>query len=131
MKPTRIWANLGVKDVDTTRSFYTSLGFKSNEGRNKAKELTSFLIGNDDFVVHFFAIDSFKDSTKGEVADLTRGNEVMFTLWAESKQEVDTWAVEVRNAGGMIFTEPSEFGERYYGFGFSDPDGHKWNVFHM
>ena len=131
MKPTKIWANLGVKDVDNTRNFYTSLGFKSNEGPNKAKELTSFLIGNNDFVVHFFANDFFKDATKGEVADLTHGNEVIFTLWAESKEEVDTWAIEVRNAGGMIFSEPSEFGKGYYGFGFSDPDGHKWNVFHM
>jgi predicted lactoylglutathione lyase len=58
-------------------------------------------------------------------------NEVIFTLWAESKEEVDTWASEVRNVGGMIFSEPSEFGKGYYGFGFSDPDGHKWNVFHM
>jgi predicted lactoylglutathione lyase len=40
--------------------------------------------------VCFFANDSFKDSTKGEVADLTHGNEVIFTLWAESKEEVDT-----------------------------------------
>jgi predicted lactoylglutathione lyase len=131
MRPTKIWANLAVKDVNNTRNFYTSLGFKSNEGHNKAKELTSFLIGDDDFVVHFFQKDSLKESMKGEIADLTQGNEVMFTLWAESKEEADAWAMEVRNAGGVIFIEPSEFGEGYYGFGFSDPDGHKWNVFHM
>lgn len=55
MKPTKIWANLGVKDVEKTGNFYTSLGFKSNEGCNKTKELTSFLIGNNNFVVHFFS----------------------------------------------------------------------------
>ena len=38
---------------------------------------------------------------------------------------------EVRNAGGTIFPEPAEFGQGYYGFGFADPDGHKWNVFNM
>jgi predicted lactoylglutathione lyase len=68
---------------------------------------------------------------KGELANLEQANEVIFTLWAENKKEVDTWAEEVRNAGGKIFSEPEEFGEGYYGFGFSDPDGHKWNVFHM
>lgn len=131
MRPTKIWANLAVKDVDNTRNFYTSSGFKSNEGHNKAKELCSFLIGDDDFVVHFFANDSFKSSTKGEIADLAHGNEVMFTLWAESKEEADTWAIQARNAGGVIFSGPSEFGNGFYGFGFADPDGHKWNVFYM
>lgn len=131
MRPTKIWANLSVKDVDATRDFYTKLGFKSNEGHNKAKELTSFLIGNDDFVVHFFVDDAFKKSIEGETADLSKGNEIIFTLWAESREEADAWAIEVRNAGGKIFIEPAEFGKGYYGFGFSDPDGHKWNVFHM
>jgi predicted lactoylglutathione lyase len=131
MRPTKIWANLSVKDVERTRNFYTLLGFKSNEGPNKAKELCSFLIGNDDFIVHFFANGSFKDAIKAEVADLTQGNELIFTLWAESKEEADAWAIEVRNAGGAIFSEPAAYGKGYYGFGFADPDGHKWNVFHM
>lgn len=129
MRPTKIWANLGVEDVGNTRKFYTALGFKSNEGPNKTDELTSFLVGNDDFVVHFFAKDSLKNAIKGEIADLTKGNEVIFTLWVENKEEADNWAVEVRNVGGTIFTEPAEFGPGYYGFGLSDPDGHKWNVF--
>src|ERR1700744_1683502 len=100
MRPTKIWANLAVKDVDHTRNFYNSLGFKSNEGNNRTNQLTSFLIGDYDFVVHFFAHDPFKDATKGEVADLTHGNEMIFTLWAESREEADTWAIQVRNAGG-------------------------------
>ena len=131
MRPAKIWANLAVKDVDNTRNFYTALGFKSNEGPNKAKELCSFLIGDDDFIVHFFANDVLRDAMKGEIADLTLGNELIFTLWADSKEEADAWAAEVRNAGGTIFSEPAEYGKGYYGFGFSDPDGHKWNVFHM
>ena len=35
MRPTKIWANLAVNNVDKTREFYTSIGFKSNEGHNK------------------------------------------------------------------------------------------------
>ena len=67
----------------------------------------------------------------GEMADPDLGSEIIFTLSAESKDEVNAWAEEVRKAGGIIFSEPVEFGEGYYGFTFSDPDGHKWNVFHM
>ncbi len=131
MRPKKVWANLGVEDVDKTRNFYKTLGFKPNQGYDTANELTSFLFGDDDFIVHFFQKDSLKQSLKGEVADLTQGNEIMFTLWADNREEADAWAEEVRNAGGTIFSKPEEFGHGYYGFGFSDPDGHKWNVFHM
>jgi predicted lactoylglutathione lyase len=131
MRPKQVWANLGIKDVARTRKFYTELGFKPNSGFDKSKELTSFLFGDDDFIVHFFLKDSLKESMKGELADLKQGNEIIFTLWADSRVEADTWVNEVRNAGGTIFSEPAEFGAGYYGFGFSDPDGHKWNVFHM
>ena len=131
MKPTKIWANLGVKDVAKTREFYSRLGFARNEGHDGGPTLASFRFGEDNFVVHFFEENHFKEGLHGDLADLTRGNEIMFTLWADSKEEADTWANEVRQAGGNIFSEPAEFGKGYYGFGFADPDGHKWNVFNM
>jgi predicted lactoylglutathione lyase len=131
MRPTKLWANVGVADVARTREFYSKLGFKPNKGFDKEKDLTSFLFGNDEFIIHYFQKDKLKQAMEGELADLTKGNEIIFTLWADSKEEADQWAKEVREAGGTIFSEPAEFGEGYYGFGFSDPDGHKWNVFHM
>jgi len=131
MQPKQIWANLAVKDVELTRKFYTAIGFTSNEGHNKTNELTSFKIGDNGFVVHFFSHDHFKATAKGGTLNLSGTNEVMFTLWAENREEADAWATEVRNAGGAILTEPTEFGAGYYGFDFADPDGHKWNVFNM
>ena len=128
MQPKQIWANLGVKDVEKTRAFYTALGFTSNEGHDKTKELASFKIGEVGFVVHFFDKEKLKESIKAEPVN---ANEVIFTLWADSVEETDSWAEEVRRAGGTIFSEPEAFGYNYYGFGFADPDGHKWNVFHM
>jgi predicted lactoylglutathione lyase len=130
MRPNKIWANLAVKDVERTRKFYTTLGFKTNE-EQEGKDLTSFKIGENNFVVHFFLDDVLEKFLREKTANLEQGNEIIFTLWAESREEADTWAQEVRNAGGTIFIEPEAFGENYYGFGFSDPDGHKWNVFHM
>lgn len=131
MRPNKMWANVGVTDVARTREFYSKLGFKPNKGFDKETDLTSFLFGNDEFIMHFFQKDRLKQAMEGEIADLTKGNEIIFTLWADSKEEADQWAKEVREAGGTIFSEPKEFGEGYYGFGFADPDGHKWNVFHM
>lgn len=128
MKAKKIWANLGVDDLERTTKFYTVLGFKPN---GSSKELTSFLVGEDDFVIHFFLKDSLKSSIKGEIADLKYGNEVVFTLSAGSKEEVGNWEKEVRNAGGTIVSQAEEFGKDYYGFVFTDPDGHKFNVFYM
>lgn len=130
MRPKKIWANFGVKDVEATRKFYTTLGFERNGG-HESKDLASFLIGNDDFVVHFFAKEVLEKFIGSEMADLKQGSEIIFTLAAESKEETNAWAEEVRNAGGTIFSEPAEFGEGYYGFSFADLDGHKWNVFYM
>jgi predicted lactoylglutathione lyase len=68
---------------------------------------------------------------KGPIIDTKTGNEIIFTLSADSKKEVDTWEKEVQQAGGTIVSRPEEFGEGYYGFVFADPDGHKFNIFHM
>jgi len=128
MNTKNIWANLTVEDLTRTTKFYTELGFKPN---GSSKDLTSFFFGKNDFIIHFFLKDVLKSNVKGEVADLKYGNEIVFTLSAESKEEVDAWAKEVAQAGGSIVSPPEAFGQGYYGFVFTDPDGHKFNVFYM
>lgn len=128
MKTKKIWANLGVEDLERTTKFYTELGFKSNGASN---DLTSFFVGEDDFVIHFFLKKILKSSIKGEIVDLKYGNEILFTLSADSKEEVDQWENEVRLAGGTVVSKAEDFGKGYYGFVFADPDGHKFNVFYM
>lgn len=81
--------------------------------------------------MHFFLRDILSSSMKGDVVEMKNGSEVLFTLSAESKEEVDGWASEVKEAGGTIISNPEEFGKGYYGFVFADPDGHKFNVFYM
>lgn len=129
MKTKKIWANVAVSDVQRTTAFYTELGFQPNG--TPTKEITSFLVGDDKFVMHFFIKDALRVGLKGELADLTKGNEVIFTLSADSKEEVDEWAKEVEKAGGSLVSQPEEFGDGYYGFVFADPDGHRFNVFFM
>lgn len=128
MKPKMIWANLAVSDLERTTRFYTKLGFKSN---GASKELTSFFVGKDDFVIHFFLKSVLATNLKIEIADAREVAEVVFTFSAESKTQVDSWAQEVEEAGGHIVSKPEEFGEGYYGFLFADPDGHRFNVFYM
>ena len=128
MNPKKIWANLAVSDLDRTTKFYTDLGFKPN---GRSKELTSFIVGDKSFIIHFFLKDILRKSIKGEITDSHNSNEIVFTLSAESKEQVDDWMKEVVRAGGKIISSPEEFGEGYYGFDFADPDGHRFNVFYM
>ena len=131
MKPIKIWANLGVTNLERTAKFYNAIGFKPNGKHSTTKELTSFLVGDEDFIMHFFLKDILKKAMKGEITESEKSNEIIFTLSAESKFQVDNWATEIEKAGGKLVSEPEEFGEGYYGFVFSDPDGHKFNVFYM
>lgn len=128
MNPKMIWANLAVSDLKRTTGFYTQLGFKLN---GESEELTSLIFGEKDFIINFFLKEVLESGIKGKIADLKHGNEIIFTLSAESRDQVDKWAKEVEKAGGKNISRPEEFGEGYYGFVFTDPDGHKFNVFYM
>jgi predicted lactoylglutathione lyase len=128
MKPKKIWCNLAIDDLDRTMQFYTQLGFKFN---GRADDLVSFFFGEDDLIIHFFKKSVLQTAIKGELAETHAVNEIIFTLAAESIAEADSWAREIEKAGGKLISQPETFGEGYYGFVFADPDGHKFNVFHM
>ena len=66
-----------------------------------------------------------------EFCDTQKVHEIVFTLSAETIDQVNDWAKEVEKAGGTIISKPESFGDNYYGFVFADPDGHAYNVFHM
>lgn len=125
-----MWANLAVSNLERTKIFYTELGFKPN-GVGDSKELTSFFFGDDDFIMHFFLKDILKANMNIEIADSQKVTEVIYTLSAESREEVNNWEKEIERAGGTVISKPEEFGKGYYGFVFADPDGHKFNVFYM
>jgi uncharacterized protein len=124
-----IWANLAVSDLEQTTNFYTKLGFKLNG--KPSDELTSIAFGDSHFVINFFLRDAVHEKWPFTIVDSQSANEIMFTLSAHSREEVDSAAKEITAAGGTIVSHPASFGNDYYGFAFADPDGHKFNVFFM
>ena len=128
MKAKQIWGNFSVKDAKRTNEFYTQLGFTPNK-RNNYPKLASFLFGDDEFVLHFFEQGSQIDEYLTSGAKTA--SEIIFTLSAETEAEVKEWAEKVKKAGGNIFQEVGRDGTNHYGFGFADPDGHKFNVLLM
>jgi len=128
MKAKKIWGNFSVKDAKRTNKFYTQLGFTPNKPNNDSK-LASFLFGDDDFVIHFFEQGSQIDEYLTSGSKTT--SEIIFTLSAETEAEVKEWAEKVKDAGGNIFHKVGRDETNHYGFGFADPDGHKFNVLLM
>ena len=132
MKPTKIWANLGVENLKKTQEFYQTLGFKLNG--NPTEDLVSFLFGDDEFIIHFFEREKLKSGLEGEIADLRQGNEIIFSLLVENKDEFDTWIEEIKEAGGTIFFDSNKDRKKFYDENgyyvcvFADPDGHKFNL---
>ncbi|MDQ6530667.1 VOC family protein [Flavobacterium sp. LHD-85] len=124
MKTKMIWANLVSHDIHKTIQFYAALGFKQNG--QETKELVSFVFGENDFVINFFAPKRLENAIKGKLSNTEVDNEIVFSLSASSVEEVDLWYNKIKEINGTIFSEPENF-EIGYTFGFSDPDGHKFN----
>jgi predicted lactoylglutathione lyase len=124
METKMIWANLVSKDLQKTIQFYTGLGFHQNG--KETDELVSLCFGENKFVINFFTPQRFERALNGKITDTTTTNEIIFSLSARSKDEVDAWHEKVKKIGGTVFSEPEAF-EVGYTFGFTDPDGHKFN----
>lgn len=125
----QLWLNLPVKDLERSKTFFTKLGFSFNTMHGNSPVSASLVIGKN--VIMLFEESSFKNFTKSEIADTSKTNEVLISIDAESKQEVDELAKKAEDAGGSIFGKPGEKDGWMYGCGFADPDGHKWNVLYM
>lgn len=126
-----LWINLPVKDVEKSKEFFTQLGFTLNTKYGNSKDSACFLIGEKNIVVMLFSEPVFKGFIRGEITDATKSNEVLISIDAESRAEVDELAKKAAVAGGNVFAQPGESQGWLYGCGFSDLDGHKWNVLYM
>lgn len=126
MKTKQIWANLPISNLERTTKFYEELGFTSDNSV-KSDQLISFSFGDNNFIINFFLKDILENNTKMKFSDLKTGNEIIFSLSAQSKREVDEWVQAVEKTGGTISVAPYTI-EEGYTFGFTDPDGHAFNV---
>ena len=126
-----IWLNLPAKDLEKSIKFFTAIGFVRNQGQGNTDQSASFLIGKKKIVLMLFTQDVFSSFTKNALSDTTQGTEVLFSLGADSRDQVDDFAHRAQSAGGTVFAEPRDSNGFMYGCGFCDPDGHRWNVLFM
>ncbi|AYN06360.1 VOC family protein [Flavobacterium sp. 140616W15] len=126
----QIWLNLPVKDVAKSKVFFSKIGFSFNEEHDTSKS-TCMLVGEGKFVIMLFEENMFTDFSQNKLTDTKTSSEVLISIDAESKDEVDTLAKKVQEAGGNVFAAPSLNQGWMYGCGFADLDGHRWNSLFM
>ena len=126
----QIWLNLPVKDISRSKEFFTALGFTFKENRSNTTML-AMMVGENDFPVMLFEASVFKGVVQNEITDTIRSSELLISVDAESREEVDAFAQKVTDAGGDVFAKPAEIQGWMYGCAFADPDGHRWNVLYM
>ncbi|MEU4268242.1 VOC family protein [Streptomyces sp. NPDC026092] len=125
-----IFVNLPVKDLETSKAFWSKLGYSFNP--QFSDDTTACLVISDTIFAMLLTEPKFKEFTKPgkELVDATKSTEVLLTLSAESRVKVDELADGALAAGGTAAKEPIDFGSMY-GRSFSDPDGHHWEVMWM
>lgn len=129
--PRDIWMNLPVTHLKRSVEFFEAIGFTRNPGPGNTDHSASFVVGEKNVVLMLFADDVFSNFTGKPVAPSSDFADALFSLGADSREEVDAMAKKVEEAGGVAFSEPQESNGFMYGFGFRDLDGHSWNVLYM
>ncbi|MEV8588663.1 VOC family protein [Streptomyces sp. NPDC051180] len=130
MAPQMIFVNLPVKDVDASKAFFEKLGYSSNP--QFSDDTTACVVFSDTIFAMLLEEPKFGSfmAPGKEIADATRTTEVLVTLSAESRAEVDRLADAALAAGGGPAKDPMDLGHMY-GRSFTDLDGHHWEVFWM
>lgn len=126
-----IWINLPAKDLEKIRVFFQAIGFQYNAKRSNEGMVSFITPGKKNVVICFFTYEQMEMFTGGAVKRGFESSEVLLSLGADSKEQVDTLAQAVIQNGGQVFAGPTDIGNDMYTCGFADPEGHRWNVLYM
>ena len=124
----KIFVNLPIKNMERSQAFFKSLGFSFNP--QFTNEQGACMVVSDDIFVMLLVEPFFQTFTKKPIADATKTTEVLVCLSAESRAEVDALVKKALAAGGTSPNPPQDHGFMY-GHGFTDLDGHIWELAYM
>ena len=122
-----IFVNLPVNDLETSKAFYTALGFEKDA--RFTDDTAAAMVIEENIAVMLLTEEKFKTFINGEIADPST-TEVLNCLSAASRDEVDDLLTKAENAGGRPWQPKMDEGPMYGG-SFQDPDGHVWEVLYM
>jgi hypothetical protein len=118
--------NLPVRDLDTSRAFFSALGFGFRPDFSNPS--AAYMIVVEGAIDVLLTTEAFFSSLTGKpVVRAKEANEIVICLNCESREELDGLIARAAAAGARIPHPPED-----HGFmvdqGFEDLDGHLWNL---
>ncbi|MFJ8075036.1 VOC family protein [Streptomyces sp. NPDC096176] len=123
--PQMIFVNLPVKDLETSKAFWSKLGYSFNP--QFTDENAACLVFSDTIFAMLLTEARFKDFTKKDIADAATTTETILALSADSREKVDELVDAALAAGGSPANDTADYGFMY-NRSFQDPDHHMWEV---
>jgi predicted lactoylglutathione lyase len=128
MQINSIFVNLPVKDLKTSRAFWSALGFPFNEQYSDEKA-ACLILKEGSMYSMLITHDYFSTFTNRPIADGS-ATQVLIAIEVESREKVDEMIRIAFENGGSRYREGADHGWMYYDT-FADPDGHQWEVMFM
>ncbi|MES2510186.1 MAG: VOC family protein [Pseudomonadota bacterium] len=125
----QVFINLPIKDMASSQAFFKSLGFEFNPQFTNDQG-ACMIISKDHSYAMLLVEPFFQGFTKKAIADATKTTEVLICLSCESREAVDEM-VSKAVAGGGTAPNPKQDHGFMYSHGFTDLDGHVWEVMWM
>ena len=122
-----IFVNLPVKDLETSKGFFSELGFEFDP--QFSDDNAACMIIDENIFVMLLVEARFKDFINGEIAPATT-TETITCLSADSKEQIDETVAKAIAAGAKPWKPTLEQGPMY-GASFQDIDGHVWELMYM
>jgi predicted lactoylglutathione lyase len=124
----KIFVNLPIANMERSKAFFTALGFTFNP--QFTNDQGACMVIAEDIYAMLLVKPFFQTFIETDIADATRTTEVLTCLSCDSREEVDAFVKKAVAAGGKAHRQPQDHGFMY-GHGFTDPDGHIWELAYM
>lgn len=125
----QVFINLPIKDMARSQAFFSSLGFAFNPQFTNEQGACMVISENHSHVM-LLVEPFFQGFTQKAIADASKTTEVLIALSCDSRAEVDEMVGKALAAGGTAPNPQQDHGFMY-SHGFTDLDGHVWEVFWM
>jgi len=124
----KIFVNLPVASLDQSVGFFKALGFSFNA--QFTDDTATCMVVSEDISVMLLTHPKFAQFTTKPISDASKATEVLLCLACESREEVDALVKKALAAGGTT-PKPAQDHGFMYGHGFTDLDGHIWELIWM
>jgi uncharacterized protein len=126
--PSKIYVNLPITDLKKSIAFYTAMGFTQNH--QFSDDTAACMVISEANYVMLLNHEKFKSFSDNPIPDAHAQTGLMVALECVNRDEVDAKANAALAAGGKEARPTSDLGFMYTRT-IADPDGHRWEAFHM